>query len=187
MPALNRVQRIGAQAITGLFRTVATIIGEAEASIPSVLTRHQTKAAAFWVNLRTLPRTNPLARLHTDGYKRFLSPWQRIAGSLHQIPVAMERIQPYTLAPWETRIPLHLKDGEAPIPDGIQLATSSSARNGMVGLGFAFRDYGPVSYTRTLGPQTEQNTYTAELAAMAMAMTRIPAHAHHMTDHGIDP
>ena len=34
MAALNRVQRIGAQAITGVFRTVATGIGEAEASIP---------------------------------------------------------------------------------------------------------------------------------------------------------
>lgn len=49
----------------------------------------------------------------------------------------------------------------------------------MVGLGLAFRDYGPFSYTRTPGPQMEQNTFTAELAAVAMAGTRIPALAHH--------
>ena len=181
MPAVNRVQRIGAQAITGVFRTASTVIGEAEASIPSVRTRHQAKAAAFWVNVRTLPRTNPLARLHTDRYKRFLSPLQRIAGSLHGTPMAMEHIQPFTLAPWEARIQLHVNDGEAPIPEGIQLATSSSARNGMVGLGFAFSGGGPVSYTRTLGPRTEQNTYTAELAAVATAVTHLPALAHHMT------
>jgi hypothetical protein len=65
MAALNRVQRTGAQAITWVFRTVATVIREAEANIATVRERHQGKAAAFWVNLCTLPPTNPLARLHT--------------------------------------------------------------------------------------------------------------------------
>ena len=47
MAALNRVQRTGAQATTGVFRTVATVIGEAEASISTVRERHQGKAVAF--------------------------------------------------------------------------------------------------------------------------------------------
>jgi hypothetical protein len=44
MPAMNRVQRIGAQAITGVFYTVVTTIGEAEASIRTVYERHSEKA-----------------------------------------------------------------------------------------------------------------------------------------------
>jgi len=51
----------------------------------------------------------------------------------------------------------------------------------MVGLGFALSDDGPVSYAKTLGPRTEQNTYTAELAAVATAVTHLPALVHHMT------
>ena len=42
---------------------------------------------------------------------------------------------------------------------------------------------GPVSYTRTLGPRTEQNTYTAELAAVATAVTHLPALAPPHDDH----
>ena len=44
MPSMNRVQKIRAQAITGTFSTVATAIGEAEASIRSVQERHAAKA-----------------------------------------------------------------------------------------------------------------------------------------------
>lgn len=131
--------------------------------------------------MRSLQRTNPIARLHTDSYKRFLSPFQRIARSFPRIPIALECIQPYTLAPWERRIPLQIEDGEAPIPEGLQIATSSSARNGLVGSGFALRGDISISATMTIGPQTEQNTYTAELAAVAMAVTHLPSLAHHMT------
>jgi hypothetical protein len=188
MPALNRVQRIGAQAITGVFRTVATAIGEAEASIPTVLRRHQGKAAAFWVGLRTLPPTNPVTKLHTGRYKRFISPLQRIAWAFHRTPVtAMECIQPHIMAPWEARIRVQIESQELPIPEGIQIATSSSVRNGLVGLGGTVRDTTaevldrPVSYSITLGPKTEQNSYTAELAAMAMAVTCPPVPLHNRT------
>jgi hypothetical protein len=34
----------------------------------------------------------------------------------------------------------------------------------------------PITYSVTLGARTEQNPYTAELAAMAMAMRRLPLH-----------
>ena len=42
--ALNRIQRIGAQAITGCFRTVAIAVAEAEASIRTVEERYADKA-----------------------------------------------------------------------------------------------------------------------------------------------
>ena len=188
MPALNRVQRTGAQAITGVFCTVSTAIGEAEACIPTVRERHQGKAAAFWVNLRTLPPTNPLARLHTGRYRRFLSPLQRMAWAFRGTPTAaMERIQAYTLPPWEARMQVQIDNDETSIPEGMQIATSSSARNGVVGLGGAVRDTTaemldrPVLYSVTLGPKTGQNPYSAELAAVAMAVTHPPVHLHNRT------
>ena len=51
----------------------------------------------------------------------------------------------------------------------------------MVGLGFALYRDGFVSYTRTPGPQTVQNTCTAELAAVATAVTHLPVLPHHTT------
>jgi hypothetical protein len=37
---MNRIQRLRAQAVTGVFRTVATLVAEAEASIRTVSERH---------------------------------------------------------------------------------------------------------------------------------------------------
>ncbi|KAF3352217.1 6-phosphogluconate dehydrogenase, decarboxylating 2 [Verticillium dahliae VDG1] len=43
--AVNRVQKVGAQAIIGAFATVATAVAEAEADIPSTSERFRRKAA----------------------------------------------------------------------------------------------------------------------------------------------
>lgn len=63
---------------------------------------------------------------------------------------------------------------------GTRIATSSSVRNGTVGLGGAIHDtseyvvYGPpTTYSTTVGLRTEQNPYVAELASMAEAMRRL--------------
>jgi hypothetical protein len=58
---LNRAQKIGALAITGAFRTVATAVAEAEASILPIRERHARAAARLWINIHTLPGTHPLA------------------------------------------------------------------------------------------------------------------------------
>ena len=76
---INRIQKVGAQAITGAFRTVATTVIEAEASIRTVDKRHTERATKLWVNLRTLPETNPLSKLNTRELRRFTLLLQRIA------------------------------------------------------------------------------------------------------------
>jgi len=101
----------------------------------------------------------------------------------------MEVIQPYVIAPWEERLPatIHLGTEEAinaaNTIRGIRIATSSSARKDIVGMGGAIHDTlsivagrEPITYSVTLGARTEQNPYTAELAAMAMAMKQLPRH-----------
>jgi hypothetical protein len=69
----------------------------------------------------------------------------------------------------------------ANLTHGIQIATSSSERRGIVGMGGAIYDTlsnrqngEPITYSVTLGTRTEQNPYTAELAAIAMAIRCLP-------------
>jgi hypothetical protein len=139
---MNRIQRIGAQAVTGALRTVATAVAEAEASIRPVRERFAGRAMKLWVNLRTLPETNPLSKLNTRELQRFTSPLQRIAHA-HQNTSTdmMEVIRPYMVAPWEERLPVIMNLGTEATTNsanticGIQIATSSSARKGIVRMG----------------------------------------------------
>jgi endonuclease/exonuclease/phosphatase family metal-dependent hydrolase/ribonuclease HI len=188
MALMNRIQRIGAQAVTGAFRTVATAVAEAEASIRTVSERFAERATKFWVNVRTLPETNPISKLNTRQLRRFTSPWQKIAHAHQNTPTdKMEVIQPYVIALWEERLPATIDCGTEQTTHianticGIRIATTSSARKGIVGMGGAIHDTlgivtgrEPITYSVTLGTRTEQNPYTAELTAMAMAMKRLP-------------
>jgi hypothetical protein len=61
---------------------------------------------------------------------------------------------------------------------GISVATSSSERNGVVGIGWVIWDTcirgptrAPSTHSAITGAKTEQNPYTAELAAIAKALT----------------
>jgi hypothetical protein len=102
MASLNRVQRVGAQAITGASRTVAVAVAETEASIRTVRERHADRATKLWVELHTLPRTNPLSRLRTTMCRRFPSPLQKIAQAHEDVPAdGVETIQEYAIGPWE--------------------------------------------------------------------------------------
>jgi hypothetical protein len=190
MALMNRIQRIGAQAVTGAFRTVATAVAEAEASIRTVSERWAEKATKLWVNIRTLPETNPISKLNTRVLRRFTSPLQKIAHAHQNMPTdKMEVIQPYVIAPWEERILATIDLGTEETTNianticGIRIATSSSTRKSIVGMGGTIHDTlgivtgrEPIAYSVTLGARTEQNPYTAELAAIAMAMKRLPIH-----------
>lgn len=100
MAALNRVQREGGKSITGSFRTVATAVAEAEASIRTVSQRHTDRAIKFWMNLRTLPKTHPSSKLPFKAFKRFISPLQKMAQMHQDTPTGrMEPIQEYVIAP----------------------------------------------------------------------------------------
>jgi NAD(P)-dependent dehydrogenase (short-subunit alcohol dehydrogenase family) len=95
---LNRAQKIGALAITGAFRTVATAVVEAEASILSIRERHTRAAARLWINIQTLPGTHPLAWKKIRTTARFVSPLQKIARAVEGIKTErIETIQEYAL------------------------------------------------------------------------------------------
>jgi hypothetical protein len=184
---LSRVQKIGAQAITGCFRTIATAVAEAEACIRTVQERHTTKAAKMWISLRTLPQTNPLTRVNTEGSKRFRSPLQKIASTYGNAVInRLEIIEPYVLAPWEPRLQATINTDEistiaiATRTNGLCIATSASTRNEVVGSGGVIRDTGwsvyngeCMPFSITLGPRTEQNPYIANLTAISEGLLRL--------------
>jgi hypothetical protein len=71
---LNEVQKMGAQAITGAFKTVSVAVAEAEAGITPVGERHAQAGTRLYVNMQTLPKTHPLATLRVRKTRRYLSP-----------------------------------------------------------------------------------------------------------------
>ena len=186
---MNKAQRMGAQAITGAFRTVAMTVAVAEANIQTVEERHRQAITRLCVNLRTLPTTHPLAALRNSATRRFVSPMQKIVTTLQEVQTdRMEVIHEYALPPWTSRIPVVAEDDTAKAvkatndAKGIVIATSGSQKDGMVGMGGVVCNVnrnrpGEVlaSYSVALGPTDEQNPYTAELAAIAMALMCTPA------------
>jgi hypothetical protein len=102
---INRVQKIGAQAIVGTFMTVATSVAEAEATIPTVEDRLWKRVIKLWTDIHALPDTNPLRR-NTSRMRKFRkkhrSPLYQVAEKLKGIAMEeMETIHPFTLPPWE--------------------------------------------------------------------------------------
>ncbi|KAH7459183.1 hypothetical protein FOMA001_g20218 [Fusarium oxysporum f. sp. matthiolae] len=193
--AVHRVQRIGAQAIIGSFTSVATGVAESEAHIATIYERFWRRASKLWVDIHTLPRTNPVRNLlrGIKAFRRFISPLRRIADVCRELPRdTMEIVQPFALAPWEERMQATLggQGGEeddkikelAKAGWAVRIATSSSARNDLVGMGGTVRI--PISLARagkiietfsvTLGTTEEHNPYTAELAAIARGLKYLP-------------
>ncbi|XP_044715949.1 endonuclease-reverse transcriptase domain-containing protein [Hirsutella rhossiliensis] len=182
--ARQLAQRIGAQAVTGGFRTVATVVAEAEAGVQSFRERHTQAAAKFWIRMRTLPKTHPLTSLRLKLNRRYASPMQKLASAMGRLDTKrLEVIHEFALAPWDERVQATYEADRAEVlksddPEDITIATSSSQRKGKVGLGGVVRDASRdsadevlASYSVTLGSSDEQNAYTAGLEAIAMALS----------------
>ncbi|OQE10076.1 hypothetical protein PENFLA_c095G04748 [Penicillium flavigenum] len=187
MGPINRVQRVGAQAIVGTFLTVATSVAEAEAHIATAQYRFWRRAVKMWTDIHTLPETNPLRR-NTDRIRKFRryhrSPLYQVADALKHIDMeTLETINPFTLAPWEERMQTDIdqpQDFQTRAGVYMQIAVSSSARNELVGFGVAIEKQPPryrklklKTLSVTLGARAEQNPFCAELAAMAHALNMV--------------
>src|SRR6201996_292139 len=183
---INRVQRIGAQAIVGTFLTVATSVAEAEACIAPVQDRYWRRIIKLWTDIHTLPDTNPLRRT-TSRMRRFRrqyrSPLYDVAEGLKDFALEkLETINPFTLAPWEKR--LHtITDATAAeeVDAAVRVAVSSSARKGLVGIGGATQIATSArskpkrtTFYATIGTRSQQNPYSGELSAMARALSLLP-------------
>ncbi|RKK10846.1 hypothetical protein BFJ65_g14842 [Fusarium oxysporum f. sp. cepae] len=184
----NRAQKIGARAITGAFRTVATAVMEAEANIQTVCERHAQAGMRMYINIKTVPKTHPLAALKVSASRRYMSPLKKLALAYEGSGTEwMETIEAYAVPPWYNRVPLVREaDREAAKiaaknVNDIVIATSASDRGGLVGMGGIVAQRSPgqtdrivARYSATLGSRDDQNPYTAELEAIAMALRCMP-------------
>ncbi|KAL6401254.1 reverse transcriptase [Ilyonectria robusta] len=134
------------------------------------------------------PATPPVSFADVTRSSPSSEPSNKIVSAVERVHTErMEVIHEYALPPWTSRIPVVgendlAKAAKAPNDiEGIIIATSSSKKGGIVGMGGVARNAtrnnaGEVvtSYSVTLGPGDEQNPYTAELAAIAMALECTP-------------
>ncbi|RKK21589.1 hypothetical protein BFJ67_g17192, partial [Fusarium oxysporum f. sp. cepae] len=103
----NRAQKIGARAITGAFRTVVTAVMEAEANIQTVCERHAQAGMRMYINIKTVPKTHPLAALKVSASRRYMSPLKKLALAYEGSGTErMETIEAYAVPPWYNRVPL---------------------------------------------------------------------------------
>jgi hypothetical protein len=96
---------------------------------------------------------------------------------------SLETINPFTLAPWEKRTQTITDEAATELAHGgasVRIAASSSAQNGVVGIGGAIEiqaspksDLTAETFS-TLGTRTYQNPYSGELSAMATALSQLP-------------
>jgi hypothetical protein len=119
-------------------------------------------------------------------FKRFYpSPFYQIADALRAVSMdSLETINPFTLAPWKRRIQTITDETATELEHRsatIRIAVSSSARNGVVGIGGAIEiqtsfkgDETTATFSSTLGSRNEHNAYSGELTAMATALSRLP-------------
>ncbi|KJZ69076.1 hypothetical protein HIM_11526 [Hirsutella minnesotensis 3608] len=127
---------------TAAFRTVAVAVAEAEASIQTVEERYRQATRRLCINLRTLPMTHPLAALRNRTSRWFISPMQKIVSAVSRDHTdRMEVVHEYGLPPRTSRMPVVVEDDLAKAVKaandvkGIIIATSSSQKGGMVGMG----------------------------------------------------
>ena len=142
---------MGAQAITGAFRTVLIAVAKAEASLQMVDERHVQAGMRSYINIKTLPKTYPLATLKVSTSQRYILPLKRLALAHEGSGIErIEMIQAYTIPPWHNHVSLVCKaDREAIIiaakdANNIMITTSASDREGLVGIGsiIAYRSSG---------------------------------------------
>ncbi|EXK78733.1 hypothetical protein FOQG_16606 [Fusarium oxysporum f. sp. raphani 54005] len=140
---------MGAQAITGAFKTVSVAVAEAVAGIAPVGERHAQAGTRLYVNKQTLPKTHLLATLRMRETRRYLSPLTKLALAHDGAIERIETIKLYALLPWHEHIVVEYdsdKEAAADADTGddvtgtssmrhVLTATSASARNGIVGIG----------------------------------------------------
>ncbi|SCO87705.1 uncharacterized protein FRV6_11832 [Fusarium oxysporum] len=80
-------------------------VAEAEASIQTVGERHAQAGMRSYINIKTLPKTHPLATLKVSTSRRYLPPLKKLEISHKGTGIErMETIQDYAVPPWHNRV-----------------------------------------------------------------------------------
>src|ERR1700716_3990749 len=136
-----------------------------------------------------IPRYPPPWEATGKAMPKICSPLQRI-GLLHCLLYKIETIRPYAISPWERRMEVLVKSDHKEAAQvaraalGIVVATFSSEKSGIVGMGGVICDTTTTessdtactaTFSATLGPRDRLNTYFAEIIAIATALRNLSA------------
>ena len=177
---IRQVQKLGGQAITGAFNTVAGGVVKAEAYISPRKARHWDKALKLLMDLYTLPANHPLSHLSSCPCKRFKSPLQRVCEETQGIYAGkLEKIQPYIINPWEPRIYYEKRirkdkaDAAATLLRGHHLLITTAAVENQHGIAYGIT-FAEKSVWIARGERLDNirilNTYIAKLRTVAVAL-----------------
>lgn len=142
---LDTVQRIGAQAVIGGFRTVARCVAESEAGIEPVSLRHHRQQRTTWIKWHTKPVGHCFWKVKTAlslNNKRWILPLQKIAQKFEKLDVSsIEKIRAYARNPLTNPVEVLIPDNKKHAADlakqhkGVAAFVDSSLRNDLVGIG----------------------------------------------------
>jgi ribonuclease HI len=189
---MEKVQRIGAQAIILSFRATALARAQAEAGIETAVDRLQRKVANHLVRSLTVPNTNPLfdclTRLFTQG-KSFPSPLAITARKFGPdlgltAESLMETVEPVLQEPWTEGIPRCLIKGlrdEAKVVirqlrskagrgERCTFYTDAAQRNGESGIAVVQGNTGKIITRKRLPRWAAGDSTVAELIAIEAAL-----------------
>ena len=181
---MERVQRIGAQAVIGAFKIVLLAITESEAGLEGTLTQLHRRNTATWVQLQTKSSNHYFWKLikalgNLKG-KAHMSPLQRIAAICQQATLEkVECMEPFVMAPWKLLPKVSIPEREIAEEEAREITTpaiytDASARNNLVGVGicwFGMDHARPPNIPseqvyHTLAKAGDIDIYTAELHAI---------------------
>ena len=142
----SQVQRLGAQAIVGAFRTVSILVAESEASIVPLDCRLLKSQLTTWVKWHSKPQTHRFWKIKRTidlSNKRWISSLQNIAEKFETLDLAeLEKVKAFVKAPWIPPVPVKIFDKEEAIQRAKNISpwmpavfTDGSARNNAIDIG----------------------------------------------------
>lgn len=194
---LERVQRLGAQAILKSFKSVPLEILQAEANLLPTNFRIQLRVAKHWINLHTLPKSHLFWQFRgiRGGYQgRFCSPFKHMATVCEEelegrdVPCGFHRyietIAPCPIPPWAKALNVVIESDRTLATayaqrerDTYNYWTDGSGRNGITGSAFASGSgftpqhlFNRVEQAITYMPSVYSNIYASELYGIYRAV-----------------
>lgn len=182
---LEKVQRIGCQAIVGAFKTVSFTVAESEASLISFETRLLKQQLSSWIKWHSKPAHHHfwiIKRTICLTNKQYISPLQRIAEKFKDLDLAsFEKIEAFSKTPWVPVAPIIICNRETAIKRATNIDpltsvafTDGSARNNLLGIGVHWR--GALQWpavSKTISCPKILDPHAAELVAIDCAISQL--------------
>lgn len=180
---LAQVERMGAQAIVGAFRTVSLLVAESEAAIIPLERRFLTTQLTTWIKWHAKPSSHRFWKIKRTidlSNKRWVSPLQKMAEKFNALDlVKLEKIEAFVKAPWVPPVRVSIFDRKEAIqkakgfsPREPVLFTDGYVRNNAVGIGVKWM--GSLCWldvSKTVSTSQQLDPYAAELVALDSAVS----------------